>query len=383
MEKICYTWKFCKRKQSDKGEIALELSQSKTRQRLHTGIFIKSSQWNSQKQQVVKHPLAREYNYYLMQQQLTLEKQEIEQWRAGKDPCIKDLLIEKENTPTLSESFVRLARQLTNDSNWKDSTRRNRLVSLGYWQRIIGDKSLRDIDLKDVRQYVGFLSKEQGLSPNTVAKHLRHMKIYANMIRKEIPEAGECLPFDKMKIKTQNVQRPHLSFSQLQGLEEYSKENQDLILDAFLFCVYSGLRYSDFIALQASDIHWDAQTNACWLGLRMKKTGRYLRLPLHLLFEGKSLIILRKYRDNLANLFSIPSNTIVNRHLKKIALVCNIQQGFSFHVARHTFATHLLQKGVQVTVIQQLLGHSNLRTTMTYAAVTEENILAELARVYP
>ena len=111
----------------------------------------------------------------------------------------------------------------------------------------------------------------------------------------------------------------------------------------------------------------------------MKKTAYFLRLPLHALFEGKALRILKKYENDLAGFFAIPDNATLNRYLKKTAKSVGIQTNISFHTARHSFATLLLQQGIEVTVIQKLLGHSNLQTTMHYAAVTEEQILAALS----
>lgn len=363
------------------GEIILDLSQYKHRRRLHSRIYVKPSQWDSRRQLVVKHPLADDYNYYLMNLQLNLEQRELALWKAGKQPCLHDLLCEPKEAPRQEHSsFLQYTRELTAHSTWKISTRQNRLVSLDYWEQYIGDKALHDISVDDVRRFLHHLSQDKHLSNNTVDKHLRHLKIFANLLCKDYPDLAGSLPFDKLKIRTQNVERPHLNLRELSLLEQYAKTHHDSLLDAFLFCAYSGLRYSDFINLTCENIQREAGDDACWLSFRMKKTGQHLRLPLHALFDAKALAILDKHQADLASFFHLPSNSSVNRHLKKISGHCALSATLSFHVARHTFATLLLQKGIQVTVIQKLLGHTNLRSTMTYAAVTEESILSELQK---
>lgn len=381
MEKIRYKLSFCRSREVEIGEIILDLSQHKHKRRLHSRIYVKPSQWDSRRQMVVKHPLADDYNYYLMNLQLNLEQRELALWKAGKQPCLHDLLCEQKEAPRQEKkSFLQYARELTAHSAWKNSTRQNRLVSLDYWEQYIGDKSLQDICVNDVRRFLHHLREDKHLSNNTIDKHLRHLKIYANLLCKDYPDLAGSLPFDHIKVRTQNVERPHLNLRELSRLEQYAKRHQDSLLDAFLFCVYSGLRYSDFINLTCENIQREAQTSTCWLSFRMKKTGQHLRLPLHALFGAKALDILDKHQADLASFFHLPSNSSVNRHLKKVSALCALNASLSFHVARHTFATLLLQKGIQITVIQKLLGHANLRSTMTYAAVTEEGILSELQK---
>ena len=55
-------------------------------------------------------------------------------------------------------------------------------------------------------------------------------------------------------------------------------------------------------------------------------------------------------------------------------------KGFTFHTARHTFASLLLQQGVQLSTIQRLLGHSNIQTTGIYAEITDDVIAGDLRK---
>lgn len=378
MEKINYAIRFYKRGIKLESELFLEMSQNGSRKRLATRLFVRPEQWDKHKQQVVRHPLSEEYNYYLMQYRLRLEQREMYLWRLGKEPSIEEVVkSDGVVSSQRSKRFLQYAQHCLEDSLWKESTKQNRRVTLSYWEKMMGDTSFFDIEERDIKRFLRYLKEDKLLSTNTIAKHLRHLKIFANMAVRDDLWPRKENPFERVHIKIENSPRPHLDVAELFKLEFLASKERLPWLDAFLFCVYSGLRYSDFISLSDSNFHYE-KTDACWLSLRMKKTGHFLRLPLHALFEGKALRLLEKYENNLSDLFTLPDNATLNRYLKKMAKNAGIQTNISFHTARHSFATLLLQQGIEVTVIQKLLGHSNLQTTMHYAAVTEEQILAAL-----
>ena len=78
------------------------------------------------------------------------------------------------------------------------------------------------------------------------------------------------------------------------------------------------------------------------------------------------------YREG--KLLPILSNQKTNAYLKEIADLCGIEKNLTFHVARHTFATMSLSKGVPMESVSKMLGHTNIRTTQIYARITNKKV---------
>ena len=169
---------------------------------------------------------------------------------------------------------------------------------------------------------------------------------------------------------------------EMKRLEELSLMNRDIhfqhTLDAFLFCCYTGLRYSDFTNLTEKNIV--KIDRELWLIFNSVKTGIEVKLPLNLLFGGKALNILYKYQNQWNTFFSLKSNSNVNKELIRIGKLANIDKHFSFHTARHTNATLLIYKGANITTVQKLLGHKNLTTTQIYGEVMGSTIVRDLKK---
>lgn len=218
---------------------------------------------------------------------------------------------------------------------------------------------------------------------NTIAKHMRHIKRYVNQAYYAGLMDNKDL-FGQYRIKEVAKPRYSLMPDELKRIEDldvsHFKQGMACSRDMFLFSCYTGLRYSDVTRLTVDNfqlIH-----GKWWLFCKMVKTGEYVRLPLYLLFGGKTIPIFLKYSQN-DNLFSAMknSNSNVNKHLKIIAKMAHINKWVTFHLARHTHATLLLYLGANITTVQRLLGHKNVHTTQIYGRVMEETVVRDLKRL--
>lgn len=267
-------------------------------------------------------------------------------------------------------------------SGLKESTIRNRMTTARLLERYFPDLLYRNMSIAELGKIVGVL-KGMKFAANTVTKHVNHIKICVNW--------ASMIPGNNIRVNIQGFRSQStpskitfLTEDELIKIELYSTETDANnrynacyhCANAFLFCCYTGLRYSDFHNLKSTDI--DCRSKEKWLTLFSQKTGKFIRIPLTYSFGGKALALLDLYADSLDRFFDVPSNALVDKYLGKIAAHLEITRHFSFHSARHTNATLLLNKGVSVTTVQKLLGHSSVGTTMRYCEVLEDTIIKEL-----
>ena len=69
------------------------------------------------------------------------------------------------------------------------------------------------------------------------------------------------------------------------------------------------------------------------------------------------------------------SNQLENRHLKEIAEIAKVEKKITFHVARHTYAMYLINKGVNIITISKAMGHRKLATTQIYSKMNETDFI--------
>jgi site-specific recombinase XerD len=144
----------------------------------------------------------------------------------------------------------------------------------------------------------------------------------------------------------------------------FSVKRLEQVRDVFIFSCFCGLAYTDIAHLTKENIRIGFDGNSWIIGKR-KKTGVKYRVPL----MDVPATLIEKYRDAMPNELLLPviSNQKMNAYLKEIADVCGIDKKLSFHVARHTFATLTLTKGVSIESVSKMLGHTNIKTTQYYA----------------
>ncbi|WP_017729728.1 tyrosine-type recombinase/integrase [Nafulsella turpanensis] len=105
-------------------------------------------------------------------------------------------------------------------------------------------------------------------------------------------------------------------------------------------------------------------------------------IPIYLLLNRKPEEIVKKYlKKEGQELFGNLSNQYVNRCLKQLAFLAGLKRNLTFHMARHSCATLLLDMGLSYEVVQQILGHSNIRTTQIYGKVRKEAVKKALQAV--
>lgn len=384
MNKIIYNIVYNRKKCLNKKGMALvqvEAYLGRKKKYFSTKVYLKPEQWDNKKLIVKNHPNADALNRLIYEFVATIEKKELELWQQGKRislELLKNTLTTQEN----NSSFISFSRQEVMNSSLKDSTKRNHLSTLMLLQEFKKNITFSDLTFELISSFEYFLQLK-GYHTNTIAKHMKHLKRHVNIaINKEYIEIQKYA-FRKYKIKTIENKHTHLVPEELERLENlilsgrYVKLQKSL--DAFLFCCYAGMRYSDFINLSSENfVDINQET---WLIYKSVKTGTEVRLPLYLLFSGKGIAILNKYRDNLEDFFHLRDNSNVNKDLIIITRLAGLSKRISFHTARHTNATLLIYNGINITTVQKLLGHKSVKTTQVYTNVMDMTIIHDLEKM--
>ena len=382
MRKISYRPIYNRKNQLNvEGKALLQIEAYLERRKVYfsTHIYLTPEQWDEKKKLIKHHPNAEALNYKVREFIFALEEKELSIWRDGRSITLQGLKDEFHSKTT--RSFLSFAKDDIISSQAKESTKRNRLTTYMLLSKFRSHIEFKDLNPSLVYDFERFLFENQ-FKTNTVAKHMKHFKAFVNSaINKGYIDLNDY-PFRRYHIKMSETKHTFLLPEELEKLEnmELDGRRQSLSqsLDAFLFCCYTGLRYSDFINLSEKNIV--TIDKRPWLVFNTVKTGAEVKLPLTFLFEGKAWKLLRKHKGHLSDFFSIKPNSTVNKELIRIGKIAGIEKHFSFHSARHTNATLLIYKGANITTVQKLLGHRNVTTTQIYSEVMGSTIIKDLKK---
>ena len=221
--------------------------------------------------------------------------------------------------------------------------------------------------------YLAYLKKELGNNECTAQRNLSTIKIYVTAaFRKGLLEKN---PFQEVRIKRIKSMVDFLTEDELaQFISLYHAgslpTNLQHTLSFFLFMCFSSLHITDARMLCLEQIN-----NGILTYYRIKNRNckpEAIRIPLPL--PALNLLAAESEGRNEGRIFlHIQCDQVINRHLKMIAQELGINKKISAKTGRHTFATIYLRKTKDLSSLQSLLGHSNIRETMIYAHVLEES----------
>lgn len=166
------------------------------------------------------------------------------------------------------------------------------------------------------------------------------------------------------KIARPESKREFLTLDEVRKLEDapYEKEN---IRRAFLFACYCGLRVGDVTELRWSDISVNGGRH--FVSVVMQKNSKPILLPL----PAKALTWLPERGEPESSVFSLPSHTVLHKHLRKWAELAGLERHLHFHLSRHTYGTMLITAGVDLYTASKMMGHADVRPTQVYAKIVD------------
>ena len=237
-----------------------------------------------------------------------------------------------------------------------------------YGRRDIGLNELLPALIHDFELY---LSTIAGCAYNTAVKKMKTLKTVTIYALKR----GYLLqdPFLNHHFHLEPVNRGFLTDEEILKIanKDLDIPRLELVRDIFLFSCFTGLAYIDVSNLTPDNIV--TLDDKQWIMTKRQKTS--VETNVLLLEIPKSIIVKysgKTYRDG--KLFPMLTNQKTNAYLKEIADLCAIKKNLTFHLARHTFATMSLSKGVPMESVSKMLGHTNIKTTQIYARITNKKI---------
>lgn len=358
--------------------IQIELLLQQRKMYISSNIYIPPEQWDKRSQSIINHPNAEAMNAMIYEYIIKLESIELGLWKRGISPTLTLIreALRAECSPDIS--FEAFCRNIIRASNRTSSTKSNLLTTVKALNEYRPRYSWDDLTYTFVKEFDVWL-KQRGAATNTAAKHLRNLRTLIN----EAISAGyiqmDKNPFRNFKIVHEKTQHRFLSPQELRRMETVkTKGRLAHVRDAFLFCCYTGLRFSDFIRLTDDNI--TNSNGTTWLELRTQKTNYNLKIPISLLFEGKAISLIQRY-SSVKSFAHIGCNSDTNKQLAILQEKAKIKTRTTFHTARHTCATILCHQGVPITTVQKLLGHTKISTTQLYSEVMAETIVNDLKKV--
>ena len=235
----------------------------------------------------------------------------------------------------------------------------------------LSDISFKEINYQFLIDFEVYLLTSCGCNPNTTAKFMQFFKRIVIIAKNNGWIKAD--PFANYKIRIKKVDRGYLHQAEVEAImaKKFSTKRLEQVRDIFVFSCFCGLAYIDVKNLRKENIRTSFDGNL-WIFGKREKTDVSFSIPL--LDIPKT--ILEKYEGTLPDnrILPVPSNQKMNAYLKEIGALCEIDKDLSFHLARHTFATLTLSKGVSIESVSKMLGHTNIKTTQIYARITDSKI---------
>lgn len=237
----------------------------------------------------------------------------------------------------------------------------------GIYLNYIKDIPAQNCTVEDIRNYILYCINELKLSEATVHSRINAIKFYYEQVLRRERFMIE-IPRPKKPLQLPKVIAP-ADIKKLFEVTPNLKHNTMLKL-----CYGLGLRVSEIINLKITDI--DSKSMQVLIERAKGKKDRYVNLPQSILEQVRYYFVEYKpkvylFEGQYGGQYSCRSAQQV---FKNALLKAKINKKLGIHSLRHSFATHLLEQGTDIRFIQELLGHSNIKTTLLYTEVSDKSI---------
>ena len=291
---------------------------------------------------------------------------------------------------TIVNKFERYLKVEKNDSDYTVQNYIQDITVFLEYMKQKGINTISKIDYDDIRSYLSCLYA-RGLSKNSVSRNLSALRTFFKWLLRE----GEIDNNPMLLVSSPKKDKKLPTYLNYEDIEKILKiPDIKTVLgrrdSAILEMLYStGIRVGELISIKISDIHFDRQVITVFgKGSKERNVlfGNELATKLKLYIDESRNKLLKNKQNNILflnhhgnSLTESGIEDILNRIIKKGDLDFSIHP----HMLRHTFATHMLDNGADLKVVQELLGHENLSTTQIYTHVSNDRLRKVYLSTHP
>lgn len=340
----------------------------------------------------------KEYNETLDKEVVKLDRQKeflnLYIWQAPRTPAERQH--NKETYELAKKIRYEREQQLLNDIKGYRLRKERDINFIDYFQAYINNYTKKDVRMMNIalRRFRDFLndtpeyneytkrikpeqlnkdmiiafteylqSRSKGEGAKSIYQRFKKVVLYA--IAHDIMTKNPCAGVT-IKVDSNQLKKDILSEDEIIALMETNMENQNLeIRRAFLFCLYSGLRFCDVKDLTYRNVDYSNKL----LKFEQSKTKGHsansgVTIPLNGLLELIGKPTQPDNRDEL--IFTLPSYNMCLKSLSRWVKRAGINKHITWHCARHSFAVNILNNGANIKTVASLLGHSGLEHTEKY-----------------
>lgn len=222
-----------------------------------------------------------------------------------------------------------------------------------------------------IREFVEYL-QEISIGEGAHTTYQRFKKVIKYAVKKKVMQYNPCIDIT-CKIDDQILKKDILSLEEIEALlnTHYKGENPN-IRRAFIFCLYTGIRFCDVVELKFHNIDLSNKL----LSFEQDKTAGHSKasgvvIPLN---DGLLSLIGTPSSPNNTDevIFKLPSHTMCLKALRHWTAKAGITKHITWHCARHSFAVNILNNGANIKTVASLLGHSGLKHTEKYTRAVDK-----------
>ncbi|MDR2086109.1 MAG: site-specific integrase [Dysgonamonadaceae bacterium] len=232
-------------------------------------------------------------------------------------------------------------------------------------------KVFSDITYENIADFDLFLRRTIHSQPTLYKRHSTFKSYIVDAINRGMCPSN---PYIQFKIQKGKSKTPtFLSESEIKQIQAYTPVNEKLqkVKDLFIFQCFTGMAFVDVMNFSKSDIS-EVDGMKIIRSSRVKTDESFISL-----FLPEAEKIAEKYDYQLPKL----SNQKYNDYLKLLGAGAGINKNITSHVARHTFATYLINKDIPVESVSKALGHASIKQTQHYAKLAGKKVIHDMSKL--